>query len=218
MRVRTTEVKTYEIDLTKGSSSGGDKKKSGGGGGPSKAYVIDVGGQQTERRKWMHYFEGVDLVIYVTSLADYDRVCAEQPTMNRLTDSLRTFEDVIASKLFVKSSFMIFFNKDDQFRDKIAQDARRAHKFIVEAMTGDGQMMHSPRGTHVTNGAPTPRSSMEVDNNNSSSIGSIGSDEPGSGGIGSILDLRSPRDLEKEKERQQYEKSINKKQRISPSK
>lgn len=109
MRIRTTNVITYDIDVSKMSN----------GSGASKATVIDVGGQKNERRKWMHYFENVDLVIYVTSLADYDRVCAENTDLNRLTDSLRTFEDVVASKLFVHSSFMVFFNKDDQFKEKV---------------------------------------------------------------------------------------------------
>jgi hypothetical protein len=33
---------------------------------------VDVGGQRSERRKWINCFENVTSMLYVTSLADYD--------------------------------------------------------------------------------------------------------------------------------------------------
>ncbi|CAI5456010.1 unnamed protein product [Caenorhabditis angaria] len=35
--------------------------------------LIDVGGQKTERRKWIHFFEGVTAVMFVTSLSCFDQ-------------------------------------------------------------------------------------------------------------------------------------------------
>ena len=37
--------------------------------------MIDVGGQRSERRKWIHAFEGVKAVIFLTAINEYDQVC-----------------------------------------------------------------------------------------------------------------------------------------------
>ncbi|GMR45464.1 hypothetical protein PMAYCL1PPCAC_15659, partial [Pristionchus mayeri] len=39
--------------------------------------LIDVGGQRTYRKKWIHCFEGVAAVLFVASMASYDQVLDE---------------------------------------------------------------------------------------------------------------------------------------------
>jgi hypothetical protein len=39
--------------------------------------VVDVGGQQSERKKWIHTFEDVEIVLFVASLNDFDLSMAE---------------------------------------------------------------------------------------------------------------------------------------------
>ena len=34
--------------------------------------MVDVGGQRSERKKWMHCFQDVTAVVYVTALSEYD--------------------------------------------------------------------------------------------------------------------------------------------------
>lgn len=36
--------------------------------------LIDVGGQRTYRKKWIHCFDGVTAVLFVVSMAAYDQV------------------------------------------------------------------------------------------------------------------------------------------------
>jgi hypothetical protein len=47
--------------------------------------ILDIGGQRTERKKWMHCFEGVDAAIFVTSASEYDTKCYEDGETPRLS-------------------------------------------------------------------------------------------------------------------------------------
>ena len=39
--------------------------------------MIDVGGQRSERKKWLHCFEGVSSIIFFVALSEYDLVLIE---------------------------------------------------------------------------------------------------------------------------------------------
>lgn len=43
--------------------------------------MFDVGGQRSERKKWIHCFEGVTAIIFCVALSDYDLVLAEDEEM-----------------------------------------------------------------------------------------------------------------------------------------
>lgn len=81
--------------------------------------VIDVGGQRNERRKWLHHFEGVTSILYVTALSDYNQMCIEDDKTNRMVESLNLFESITTNPIFSKTPMIIFFNKTDLFREKI---------------------------------------------------------------------------------------------------
>ena len=42
--------------------------------------MIDVGGQRSERKKWIHCFEHVNAIIFITAISEYDEVLAEDDT------------------------------------------------------------------------------------------------------------------------------------------
>ncbi len=39
--------------------------------------MIDVGGQRSERRKWIHCFEDVTSITFIAAVSGYDQVCVE---------------------------------------------------------------------------------------------------------------------------------------------
>ena len=101
-RVRTTQVvmERYRID-----------------GIEFKMY--DVGGQRSERRKWIDCFDQVDAVIFVAALSEYDQTLAEAKRTNRMVEALELFRSVCNNRAFADTSIMLFLNKKDIFAEKI---------------------------------------------------------------------------------------------------
>jgi len=82
--------------------------------------VVDVGGQRSERRKWIHCFSKVTAVLFVASLSDYDNSLREDNMQNRLQEALALFEEVANSSYFSSNSALILFlNKTDLFSEKL---------------------------------------------------------------------------------------------------
>ena len=50
--------------------------------------MFDVGGQRSERKKWIHCFESVTSIIFCTALSEYDQVLLEQRNQVRHTCSV----------------------------------------------------------------------------------------------------------------------------------
>jgi hypothetical protein len=81
--------------------------------------MVDVGGQRTERRKWIHCFESVTSVLFCASLAEYDQRLREDGSQNRMIESLQLFGEICNSTWFRNCSLMLFLNKVDLFKEKI---------------------------------------------------------------------------------------------------
>ncbi|MGH0129547.1 UNVERIFIED_CONTAM: hypothetical protein FKN15_033872 [Acipenser sinensis] len=81
--------------------------------------MFDVGGQRSERKKWIHCFEGVTSIIFCVALSDYDLVLAEDEEMNRMHESMKLFDSICNNKWFTDTSIILFLNKKDLFEEKI---------------------------------------------------------------------------------------------------
>ena len=104
--------------------------------------MFDVGGQRSERKKWIHCFESVTSIIFCTALSEYDQVLLEESKtvsqllasppcsirsnqifylflQNRMAESLVLFESVINSRWFLRTSIILFLNKIDVFKSKL---------------------------------------------------------------------------------------------------
>lgn len=108
--------------------------------------MVDVGGQRSERRKWIHCFENVTSIMFLVALSEYDQVLVEsdnevgearwrrappglavgrrasaQPSLpqNRMEESKALFRTIITYPWFQNSSVILFLNKKDLLEDKI---------------------------------------------------------------------------------------------------
>uniref|UniRef100_T1J8S3 G protein alpha i subunit n=1 Tax=Strigamia maritima TaxID=126957 RepID=T1J8S3_STRMM len=83
--------------------------------------MFDVGGQRSERKKWIHCFEGVTTIIFCVALSGYDLVLAEDEEMNRMIESMKLFDSICNNKWFIETSIILFLNKKDLFEEKITK-------------------------------------------------------------------------------------------------
>ena len=81
--------------------------------------IFDVGGQRSERKKWIHCFEGVTAVLFLVALSGYDSCLCEDKDSNQMQEALMLFDSICNSKWFVRTSMILFLNKVDIFRTKI---------------------------------------------------------------------------------------------------
>lgn len=90
--------------------------------------MYDVGGQRSERRKWIDCFESVDAVIFVAALSEFDQSLAEARRTNRMVEALELFRSVCNNRAFANTSIMLFLNKKDVFAEKILYSDIAAQK------------------------------------------------------------------------------------------
>ncbi|KAG7476271.1 hypothetical protein MATL_G00081150 [Megalops atlanticus] len=104
VRVPTTGIIEYPFDLDK-----------------AIFRMVDVGGQRSERRKWIHCFERVTSIIFLVALSEYDQVLSESSNENRMEESKALFRTIISYPWFHESSVILFLNKTDLLEEKITQ-------------------------------------------------------------------------------------------------
>lgn len=85
----------------------------------TKFIVVDVGGQRSERKKWMHCFQDVTAVIFCVAMSEYDLKLYEDDETNRMMESLNLFKEICNSKWFMRTAMLLFLNKRDLFETKI---------------------------------------------------------------------------------------------------
>ncbi|XP_049770667.1 guanine nucleotide-binding protein subunit alpha-11-like isoform X1 [Schistocerca cancellata] len=110
-----------------------------------KLCIVDVGGQRTERPKWLHCFENCVAFIFISAISEYNQL--DERGQNRLSVSLALFSVLLTCSAFRYASVIVFLNKIDVFDEKIMkydlcnyfpeytgpkQDAEAAKNFIAD--------------------------------------------------------------------------------------
>ncbi|XP_034961890.1 guanine nucleotide-binding protein G(t) subunit alpha-1 [Zootoca vivipara] len=106
--------------------------------------MFDVGGQRSERKKWIHCFEGVTCIIFIAALSAYDMVLVEDDDVNRMHESLHLFNSICNHRYFATTSIVLFLNKKDVFQEKI----KKAHLSICFP-DYDGSNTYEDAGAYI---------------------------------------------------------------------
>ena len=60
--------------------------------------VLDVGGQQGDRRRWITLFDKVTAVLFVQDMSSFNQTLREDSKTNRLLESLKVFYQSITTR------------------------------------------------------------------------------------------------------------------------
>lgn len=126
--------------------------------------MYDVGGQRSERKKWIHCFENVTSIVFLVACSEYDQVLVEDESVNRMTEALTLFDSICNSRWFVNTSLILFLNKVDLFKIKLEKsplgkyfpeytgpnDFDAASQFLVEKFTSLNQSAEKQIYSHFT--------------------------------------------------------------------
>ncbi|GMR42675.1 hypothetical protein PMAYCL1PPCAC_12870 [Pristionchus mayeri] len=92
--------------------------------------IHDIGGQKVERGKLLSYITNWvsadrsgyrNFILYVVSMAEYNIPHPEHKEITLLDESLMMMQNILELQPIQNCGFMIFFNKDDVYREKLRQ-------------------------------------------------------------------------------------------------
>eukprot|EP01084_Bolivina_argentea_P035104 65115_1 len=82
-------------------------------------HIFDVGGQKSERKKWITCFHDVRAVVFVVGLSSYNEFMFENDHKNYMVDAMELFDKTIHHKMFVDTPIILFLNKNDLFMNRM---------------------------------------------------------------------------------------------------
>ncbi|KJZ78737.1 Guanine nucleotide-binding protein alpha-2 subunit [Hirsutella minnesotensis 3608] len=91
--------------------------------------MFDVGGQRSERKKWIHCFENVNCLLFLVAISGYDQCLVEDKDGNQMNEALMLWESIANSHWFTRSAMILFLNKMDLFKEKLPHSPIRKHGF-----------------------------------------------------------------------------------------
>lgn len=126
--------------------------------------LFDVGGQRSERRKWIHCFDNVTAIIFIVAISEYDQVLREDGVTNRMLESIKLYDSIRNMRYFTDAAIILFLNKRDLFADKLkrssmqkcfaeyegSQDYDEASQYITEQFEAINNRANQPSYCHLT--------------------------------------------------------------------
>ncbi|TFK44474.1 guanine nucleotide binding protein, alpha subunit [Crucibulum laeve] len=93
--------------------------------------VFDVGGARSLVSAWASYFDDMDAIIFLAPISCFDQVVlVEDPSVNRLEDSILLWKSVVSNPLLQSTETVLFLNKIDIFKAKLVSGIKFADYVI----------------------------------------------------------------------------------------
>jgi len=91
--------------------------------------IIDMGGEREERVRWIDFLASkITCVIFLTAIDEFDtEFIVEDQRKNRLKESLELFRQIQTFQWLSHTTFILFLNKVDIFKEKIRTSDMRDH-------------------------------------------------------------------------------------------
>ncbi|KDQ51779.1 hypothetical protein JAAARDRAFT_210909 [Jaapia argillacea MUCL 33604] len=102
-RLRTLGVEEHRFVMESGTDIG------------AEWYVFDVGGSRGMRNSWIPYFDDVQAIIFLAPLL-FNQTLEEDPSINRVEDSLYLWKEICTNPLLAKVTLVLFLNKIDMLQ------------------------------------------------------------------------------------------------------
>ncbi|PWN46634.1 guanine nucleotide binding protein, alpha subunit [Violaceomyces palustris] len=83
--------------------------------------IYDVGGSRNQRSFWAPYFDDAQAIIFLAPISAFDQKLIEDPSVNRVEDSMQLFSQIIENPLLRDVSLVLFLNKIDVLEKKLRQ-------------------------------------------------------------------------------------------------
>ncbi|KIY45110.1 G-alpha-domain-containing protein [Fistulina hepatica ATCC 64428] len=131
--------------------------------------IYDVGGSRSQRAVWAQFFDDVHVVIFLAPISAFNQYLAEEPTVNRLSDTLNLWKTLCSNRLLSRVEFILFLNKLDileaklnsgvKFRDYVTSYKQRPNevkpvsKYLLDvfnALHAQNTPRKRPVHTHTT--------------------------------------------------------------------
>ncbi|KAF8189918.1 guanine nucleotide binding protein, alpha subunit [Mycena galopus ATCC 62051] len=109
-RLKTLGVSEHRIQMTSGGMTGNISRD---------WRIYDVGGHRSLRAAWAPYFDDMHSIIFLCPISAFDQVLAEEPRVNRLSDSVNLWTTIVSNKLLSGTNIILFLNKIDIMKSKL---------------------------------------------------------------------------------------------------
>ncbi|KAL4077813.1 G-protein alpha subunit-domain-containing protein [Scleroderma citrinum] len=87
----------------------------------------DIADVKSSRLSWAPFFDGVDTIVFFSSISCFDERLSEDCRMNRLEDSFCLWRAICSSSILAKSQILLFLTGRDALNNKIQRGVLVSH-------------------------------------------------------------------------------------------
>ncbi|KAN0003909.1 hypothetical protein ACTFIZ_010083 [Dictyostelium cf. discoideum] len=103
--------------------------------GKSEFVFVDTGNQKCDRKKWVHQFEDVDIILFFLALDEFDlppdEIKSQSQSVhdcyNKLHENILVFDEIVNNHFFSNTPVIVLFNKKEQLIEKLKTSTFSQH-------------------------------------------------------------------------------------------